>query len=168
MTSEGDPKPERKPEPSARPDDSGGGRGQRVLIGLGAGVVALGAAYGAGRYQGKLTTDAAEQRAAETESAKKRATSEFDAQRDRAIRLEARRRLHLAALAVDDRNFGVAEGHLAKASALLGRAKGEAALDQIASEIGSAKLPASDDLGATRKRVLDWVAAFDKAMPPAE
>jgi hypothetical protein len=131
-------------------------------------VAALGAAYGTGRYQGKLTTDAAEQRASDKEAEKKRATGEFDAQRDRAIRLEARRRLHLAVLAVEERNFGMAEGHLAKAKALLGRAKGDAALDGLANELGAAKLSATDDLGATRKKLLDWVTAFDTAMPLAE
>jgi len=153
------------PEQPREPSTSGGSRVKRWAIGFGALVASLAAAYGTGRYQGKLTTDAAEARATQRESEKQRATGEFDAQRDRAIRLEARRRLHLAVLAVDERNFGVAEGHLTKAGALLGRAKGDAALDRLASEITGTKLSATDDLGATRKRLLDWVSAFDTAMP---
>ncbi len=164
MTSPDEP----KPEPPAKPEEAESSTGRRVLIAVGAAVVALGAAYGTGRYQGKLTTDAAEKQASEREAEKKRATVEFDAQRDRAIRLEARRRLHLALLALEERNFGLAEGHLAKASALLGRAKGDAALERLAGEIGGTKLGATDDLGATRKKLLDWVQAFDAAMPLPE
>lgn len=151
-----------KPETPSQP------RGKSLAIGLGALIVALAASWGTGRYQGKLETEAAEKRAADRDTEKKRATTEFDAQRDRAIRLEARRRLHLASLAVEERNFGVAESHLAKASSLLGRAKGDAALDKLAGELAGAKLSATDDLGVTRAKVLAWVKAFDEAMPLPE
>ena len=142
----------------AAPASEGSGRGRAIGIGVAAVAVALGAAYGTGRYQGMLTTDAAE----------KRATGEFDAQRDRALRLEARRRLDLALRSVEERNFGVAEQHLAKAKVLIGRAKGDAALDKLAAEIGEGKLPATDDLASTRDKLRGYLVAFDTALPPAE
>jgi hypothetical protein len=152
----------------AAPASEGSGRGRAIGIGVAAVAVALGAAYGTGRYQGMLTTDAAEKRASEREIEKKRATGEFDAQRDRALRLEARRRLDLALRSVEERNFGVAEQHLAKAKVLIGRAKGDAALDKLAADIGEAKLPATDDLASTRDKLRGYLVAFDAALPPAE
>ncbi|MBI3204384.1 MAG: hypothetical protein HYZ29_22805 [Myxococcales bacterium] len=153
---------------TAAPASDGSGRGRAIGIGIAAAALALGGAYGTGRYQGMVTTDAAEKRAADREVEKKRATGEFDAQRDRAIRLEARRRLDLALRSVEERNFGVAEQHLAKAKALLARAKGDAALDKLAADIGEAKLPATDDLSAHRDKLRSHLLAFDAALPLAD
>lgn len=166
MTSPASTKPE--PEPTKAPEAQATPGGKRLLIGLCAVVVSVGSAYGIGRYQGKLATDAAKSREGERATEKQRATAQFDAQRDRAIRLEARRRLHLGQMAVEERNFGAAEKHLAKAADLLGRAKGEAALDELAVAIAATKLPATDDLGPPRQKVLELVKRFDAALPLAE
>lgn len=157
-----------KPSPANVRTGPAGSRARTISMGLAAVAVALGGAYGTGRYQGMVSTDAAKRRADEHEAEKKRVTGELDAQRERAIRLEARRRLDLALRSVEERNFGLAEGHLATARVLLGRAKGIAALDELAAGIGEAKLPATDDLATTRRKLLGYLDAFDGAVPPAE
>ncbi len=160
-----------KPEGSAGPEARAAGeasKGNRIVWGVGAVALAIGAAYGTGRYQGVVTTEAADQRAHTKDEERGRATREFDAQRDRAIRLEARRRLHLALLALEDRNFGTAETHVGKAKAFLERAKGDPGLDKLAQDLANTKLVATDDLGASRQKLLDLVKAFDAALPSPE
>ena len=156
-----------KPKAAAEAKPTGS-RARTISIGLAAAVVALGGAYGTGRYQGMLTTDAAKKLAADHDAEKKHATTELDAQRERATRLEARRRLDQALRSVDERNFGLAEGHLATARVLLGRAKGNDALDKLAADIGEAKLPATDDLATTRRKLLGYLETFDGAVPLAQ
>jgi hypothetical protein len=131
-------------------------------------ILAVMSAWGIGRVQGKRDADAANLLTEQQATARQRATGEFEAQRDRALRLEARRRLHLAALALDERNFGIAQGHLQKCATLLERAKGLEGLDQLGAEITKTKLVATDDLGEVRQKLVRWTQAFDQAMPPAE
>jgi F0F1-type ATP synthase membrane subunit c/vacuolar-type H+-ATPase subunit K len=153
---------------SPEPTPAATSRAKRMMVGAAVGIGALGVAYGAGRLQGKLATDAADRRTEEANQQRQRASGEFDAQRDRALRLEARRRLHLALIAVEDRNFGIAQSHLDKAATLLGRSRGNAKLDSLTGELEKDKLGATDDVGAIRQRLLGYVREFDEALPPAE
>src|SRR5262245_14459337 len=87
-------------------------RVKRALIILTVLVAALGATYLAARLQGGVEVKAAADRATAAEKAR-------DEARSKLLQLEARRRLHLALLALDQRNFGIAESHLGAASGLL-------------------------------------------------
>lgn len=145
-----------------------GSRAKRALAAVGAAVVALGAAYGTGRYQGHQKTQAAEQKQAETEKQKGVVTGEFDAQRDRAIRLEARRRLSMALSAVDEKNFGIAHEHLNKAAILLQRAKGISALDALAADLKTTNLAPGAQPNQSRDKVTALIRRFDEALPPPE
>ena len=131
-------------------------------------AVALGAAYGTGRYQGHQRTQAAEQKQAEMEKQKAVVTGEFDAQRDRAIRLEARRRLHMAQAAVDEKNFGIAHEHLNKAATLLQRAKGIPALDALAADLKTTNVAPGAQPNQSRDKVTALIRRFDEALPPPE
>jgi len=165
MTNAENPPDPPRPEPSTPAAGIGPKRAMWAALGL---VLAVTSAWGIGRLQGKRDADAAAQLTEQQITARQRATGEFEAQRDRSLRLEARRRLHLAAVAVDERNFGIAQSHLQKCATLLGRAKGIGQLDELAAEIAKTKLVASDDLGEVRQRLARWTQTFDQAMPPAE
>lgn len=154
--------------PPREASSSDGSRYKRLLAGVVGVIVTILASYGIGRFQGAQSTNAAEERTKAEAEARSRATQEFDAQRDRAIRLEARRRLHLASVAVEEKNFGIAREHLTKCATLLERSKGIAALDDLASRIRKQPLAASDDVAAARAELASFTRAFDQALPPAE
>jgi len=166
------PNPPRSPQAGAAADPkkkpATESRTQRTIAIVGGVLAGLATLYGVGRFQGHAETQAADQRTQEAEKQKERATSEFDAQRDRAIRLEARRRLHLALIALDDRNYGIAEGHVERAATLLERAKGLPALDALAADLRGVKLAPSGEPSASREKVFVLVKRFDDALPPAE
>jgi hypothetical protein len=158
--------PEATPKPAARTANPAE-RGRRIRIGVVVGVVVLVASYGVGRIQGKLASDAAEQRVEQSKAETARATTEFDAQRDRVLQLEARRRLELALLALGEQNFGIAKAHVAKAAVLLHRAAGNPGLDALAKQLDALKLD-SGDLARSRAELGRLIRAFDGALPPAE
>lgn len=154
--------------PKEKTDTSAGSPVKKALTMLAVAAVAVGAAYGTGRYQGHQSTQAAEQKRDDIEKQKAVVTGEFDAQRDRAIRLEARRRLHMAQTAVDEKNFGIAHEHLAKAAALLARAKGVPALDALAADLKTTNLAPGAQPNQSRDKVTALIRRFDEAQPPAE
>jgi hypothetical protein len=149
-------------------------RARRWGIIVGAGLATVGLAYGVGRLQSTFKMDelrATSERAIEGEQRQSsRLQAELTAERARVTRLEARRRLHLAVAALDDRNFGIAQVELKQAAALLAKAGVEAGteLQKLQSEIAAKKLLASDDVGAQRQHVLGWARRFDQLEPPTE
>jgi F0F1-type ATP synthase membrane subunit c/vacuolar-type H+-ATPase subunit K len=133
-------------------------RTKGLLIGIALGLVALLAAYGAGRLQGAQATNAAEDRA----EASSQVTTELQAT---LLRFEARRKLHLALLALDERNFGIAQQHVSEAGGLLTKSGPAGGVPSLAAELSGAKLVATEDLGAQRGRVIGWARKLDAALP---
>jgi|SoiMethySBSTD1v2_1073268.scaffolds.fasta_scaffold23567_3 uncharacterized protein HemX len=147
--------------PEVKPaTETGGGGFKRAAIVLAVMLAGVGIAYGYGRFQTSSKIEAAEQKATQAEQAR-------DAAEARALRLEARRRLHLALIQLEQRNFGIAEQHLTAAAALLGRGKPEGELEQLRANLAGAQLKASDDIAAQRAKIGAWVARFDELSPPA-
>jgi hypothetical protein len=147
--------------------------GKGIGIGVVVALAVAGAAYGAGRFQGKTQVDDAERRAAAAGSASASAVTNanvaVDIERGKVARLEARRRLHLALVALDDKNFGIAQDHLTAARGHLATAKGsDSEMTKIGSEIDQFKLAPADDLTEPKKKILEWCKRVDDAMPPTK
>jgi len=168
MSSKPNPPADTKKPADAEKPVAKGSRSQKTIAIVGGVLASLATSYGVGRFQGHSETQSAEQRTQEAQKQKERATGEFDAQRDRAIRLEARRRLHLALMALDDRNYGIAGGHVERAATMLERAKGLPALDALATDLRGTKLAPSGEPSASREKVTVLIRRFDEALPPAE
>lgn len=133
-----------------------------------AGLAALGAAYGAGRLQTSQKIDAAREETAGVTRAKQATEQTLTEERSKVHRLEARRQVHLALLALEKRNFGIAQEHLERAAKLLaGHVSGE--LESVRASLASFKLLATEDLEAQRGRLLEVTRRFDAALPaPAQ
>ncbi len=127
--------------------------GAAVLV-----VVALGA-WGIGRLQGMGPASEAREQA-------RVASEDLVRERTSVLKLEARRRLHLALLAIEERNFGIAEQELSAAAELLKQSAGDnAELGKLASEIAAQRVPASQDLAAPRSQVLGFARRLDQLLP---
>lgn len=138
---------------------------KRGAILAGVALAALGAAYGAGRLQTARAIDSAEAKAAEVSRAEKAALERVTAEQNTVKKLEARRRLHLALIALDQRNFGIAQEHLTEGARLLeGHTTGD--LEEIRASLASLKLVATEDLETQRSKILQLVRRFDDALPP--
>lgn len=144
------------------------------LIAAGSVLAALLLAYGIGRLQGAAQLDEVEakaERALETEQqASSKLQAELEAERSRASRLESRRRLHLALLALDERNFGTAQAQLAGAARLLEKSRLETGsdLDKLKAQLAGYKLVAGEDVGQQRDYLLGLTRRFDQLVTPAE
>jgi uncharacterized protein HemX len=159
--SAGNPEVKREAKPQAKPEvETGGGGFKRALIVIAVVLASVGAAYGFGRLQTSSKIDAAEQKAAQAEQTAAAAET-------RVLRLEARRRLHLALIQLEQRNFGIAEQHLTAAGALLEKTKPQGELEQLRANLAGARLKASDDIAVQRTKITAWIARFDELSPPA-
>jgi hypothetical protein len=150
------PTPTAPAKPPAR-----GGRAKRWLIALASGSAVLGAAYGTGRFQTSSRVDEAQAIA----SAK---AEQWTSEHASVLRLEARRKLHLALTALDSRNFGIGQEQLAAAATLLAATHPEGELDKLQKQIASYQLKASENVGAERDAINDWIKRFDEAVPAAK
>jgi hypothetical protein len=146
-----------------------GSRVGKVLTVLGLLLAALGVAYVAGRLHTASKIDQADARAVAALDERDRARKDVAAEQAAIQRLEARRRLHLALIAVEARNFGIAQGHLDAAAALVAQAGtgAPAGFEQLQRDLRATRLVATEDLGVQRQRILDWVRRFDELAPPA-
>jgi hypothetical protein len=147
--------------------------GKGIGIGVVVALAVAGAAYGAGRFQGKAQVEDADRRAALATSASASAMTNanvlVDIERGKVARLEARRRLHIALLALEDKNFGIAQEHLTAARGHLAAAKGgDNEMTKIGSEIEQFKVPTTEDLTEPKKKILEWCKRLDEAMPPTK
>jgi hypothetical protein len=141
----------------------------RFLAWSGVAVVVLGTAYATGRLQTASKISDAEERAGAANQARDRTSEDLRGERAEVLRLEARRRLHLALLALEDRNFGIAQAHVDAAAGLLaqGSSGAPAGIGDLQRELAAARLVATEDLGQQRQRLLDVVRRFDTLEPPA-
>lgn len=145
--------------------------GKQIAIGVSAAVVAIGVAWGIGRFQGNAKVEEAERRASAAASASASAVAASsvaaEVERGKVARLEARRRLHLAIIALEDRNFGIAQEHVAAAKAFLLAAKGgDPEVQKLATDLDAFKVVATEDVGDQRKAILAFCKRLDDAMPP--
>lgn len=134
-------------------------------------VSAAALAYGVGRFQGGGKIAEAEERASAAAAASASAVAGSrvvaDIERGKVARLEARRRLHLAMIALEDRNFGIAQEHVGAANAFLSSAKGaDPEVQKLATDLGAFKIVATEDVGDQRKALLSFCKRLDDAMPP--
>lgn len=143
-----------------------------AAIGVGVALVCAGAAYGVGRFQGAAKVEEADKRAAAAASASASAATAarvaVDVERGKVARLEARRRLHLALIAIEERNFGIAEEQLKAARKELASAPGgDNELAKLSTEVDGYKVVATDDIGEQRKKLLDWCKRLDATLGPS-
>lgn len=145
--------------PPSRPGDASSTKSQTTLrwaiLILGS-LIVLAMAYGTGLRQStsKLRNTNEQLRAARADVAG----------RDTAIRqLEARRQLHLALLALDQRNFGIAQSRLNAAAILLNNAgQGQTGgLADLAQRIRATRVVAAADFAGQREQVLESVQQLD-------
>ena len=138
-----------------------------TLVALGS----VGVAYGVGRLQGTVEVRRVEAKAAtdvkqEGEETNKLRT-ELASTRMKLLRLEARRELHKALLALDQRNFGIAQQHVELSGKLLDSSHpSDGELARLAKAIAGKKLIATEDLAAQRRELLAWANRFDELVAP--
>jgi len=135
-------------EPVSKTPASTGGF-KRTLIKLGILLVLLGGAYGFGRYQSV------------------QANSVLEQVRLQAQPLEARRQLHLALMALEDRNFGTAQKTLSLAGTMLAKGGPSEELAKLAEEIANYKFMAGEDISTDRQKLMAWTLRFDELLKPA-
>jgi len=139
-----------------------------AMIMAGAFVAAALAAYAVGRLQTASKIDAAEARAAEALQKASQAELALQSERQRVKLLEARQLLHLTLLALDERNFGIAQQRLSQVSALLASEIKNNPLAELAAPISQYQLRATEDLSQHREQLLQWTQRFDALLPPED
>ena len=157
-----------KPDAIAAKPAAPPSRTKRGLVYTGLALAALGGAYGGGRLQTQSDVDKAEERTRERAAAEAEQVKLREQATQKVRELEGRRQLSLALVALDERNFGTAQTHLAKAGSLFAESKGDAGLEELARNVASYKLVATDDVAAQRKLLSDWTRKFDTLRPPPQ
>jgi hypothetical protein len=140
---------------------------KRILLVVGLIAVAAATGYAAGRLQTADLIRQAESRYQELDRKRQTAQEELRSEQQKVQRLDARRHLHLAILAVEERNFGIAQNELELSNKLLsqsGPAQNDA-LAKVAAQMQGQKLIATEDLSVQRQKLLAWVRALDAALP---
>jgi hypothetical protein len=134
----------------------------------------LGLAFGAGAWHGSIKLD---QQKTHYETALENAQqeagklqAELSAERAKLGQLEARRRLHLALAALEQKNFGIAQTELERAAAFLDRSRPDAGtpVSKLQAQIKGYKIIASEDVSKEREMIQGWLRRFDELLPPAD
>lgn len=129
-------------------------------------VLALAVAYTVGRVQTASHITAAKHQVEQIGKSQKQTKSQLDSEKALVDQLEARRRLHMALLAMDQRNFGIADQDMNAAAKLLARSKPAGDLAKLQQQVAGFKLVATEDLAGQRQKILDMVHRFDQLVPP--
>jgi hypothetical protein len=142
-------------------------RFKRVLAGLGAFLASVSIAYAAGRVQTRTQIQDAESHAKDLDTKRLAGVQDLRVEHQKVQRLDARRHLHLSLLALDERNFGIAQSELAATGKLLSDSAPEpnSDLSKIATEVQKHKLVATEDLSVQRQKLVGWARAIDSALP---
>lgn len=142
-------------------------RTRRALI-LGTVLVgALGTAWSIGRLQGLSPLWEAQKLTQTAQSAQETVEKERLQEHQKVQLLEARRRLDLADIEVDRRNFGTAHDHLATAGKLLSKVDPlTPELSQFAERLRKTSLVAAENSAEAHRKLLDLTFEFDRLMPP--
>lgn len=138
-----------------------------VIAGLVA-LVAVAVAYGVGRMQMTPKVKGAQAAASSAAAGARSAQAQFSTEHAKVLELEARRRLDLALLALDDRNFGIAQDDLKAAASLLGRAHAtpDSDLGKLKAQIEKMNVTVTQDLSAERGQLVSLIKRFDQIVPP--
>lgn len=81
--------------------------------------------------------------------------------------LEARRRLDLTHVALEQRNFGIAEAHLRAAAQKLDAFAGDdGRLGQLAREIAETQIGVTEDMSVQKQKIRAFINRFDEIHPP--
>lgn len=138
-----------------------------VVAGLAA-LVAVAIAYGVGRMQVAPKLRQAEAAVSSATQAAKAAHAKAQAEHSRVLRLEARRRFDLALLALDDRNFGIAQTDLKAAAALIHKSAPSADSDlaKLEARVEKMNLTVTQDLASERNQLVELIRRFDQIVPP--
>lgn len=151
-----------KPSAQAKPASTGtAGKGtvtrtsavRKWLIVVGVALLAVGIAYGAGFIVGASGKAELEERA-ETASRQARL-------------LEARRRLDLAHLALENQNFGIAEAHVRASAQKLADATDDGPMAELAREVAETRIGVTSDIAAQQDHVRGLIDRFDELHPPS-
>lgn len=134
-------------------------RGQRVkrwLISFAVGVLVGAVLFGLGWWQGRQEVDRLSRRVDAMQI-------ELDKSRSRAGIMEARASLYRAAIDLDQRNFGTANGHLQAAVSALGSVTDTtiAGLRELRQNVASTDLTVAADLETQRNQVLQYAQRLD-------
>ena len=152
-----------KPPVAPPATDQPGKRAAILIIGA---LVLVGMAYGSGLRTSTKRLAEAKQELLRVQTQADAARSDV-ARRDTTIRqLEARRQLHLALIALDERNFGTAQGNLNASAILLGNAGGDDEMAALTKQIRGTNLVAAADFSGERQQVLEFARRLDAAIPP--
>lgn len=159
--------PENPPQPTVneREPSSWSRKLKRLAFVVIGAIVGLGAAYGFGWWQASRLIDQERGEKERAVQAKAMLEQKLSSERDALQRLESRRQLHLSLLALDQRNFGIAQEHIEKAVRLLaGRSSGD--LEALRASLAELRLLATEDLADQRVRLIEVIRRFDRAVPP--
>jgi hypothetical protein len=81
-------------------------------------------------------------------------------------KLEARRQLHLAIVALEERNFGTAQARLQTAGGLLVDGSLDAGWNELGQQVKGYKLLAGEDLAKERQALTEFVSRADAFIAP--
>lgn len=129
-------------------------------------LVTGGVAYGVGRMQGAGAIEKAREETAGAQKAVEAAQAQVEAGKTLNRQLEARRQLHRALIALDQRNFGIAQNYLSATSILLGNVGGD--LAALGQDLRKVNLVATSDLAVQRNQIIGFVERMDAALPSWE
>ncbi|MBN1608328.1 MAG: hypothetical protein JW940_16985 [Polyangiaceae bacterium] len=147
-------------------------RRKSLVIAFLVSVACIAVAYGVGRLQGAVHISDLEAKAAEatkqSESKARTLQTDLAASRQKLLQLEASRQLYLSLVALDQRNFGIAQEHIQKSSKFLVRSGPPAggALAQLAKAMLESNLVATENISTQRDQVLRWATALVALVPP--
>ncbi len=158
------------PAPEAKPPSPAKKKAQRFLILTALAVLALAVAYTVGRVQTASHVTEAQHKVEQIDKSQKHTQSRLDSETALVDQLEARRRLHMTLLALDQRNFGIASEHMHAAAKLLAKSNPPpgSALAKLEQQVSGFKLVATEDLAGQRQKILDMIHTFDQLVPPAK
>ena len=156
--------------PTAQPNKPAS-KGKNILIFAGVAVLAIVIAYAAGRMQTSFKIDAAEQAANEKVEKQTKRADELAAKladsEAKVAKLEARRHLSLTLMAMDNRNFGIAQKHLEAAAKVLKQPETKAGkLGELSAQIAKTRLVATENMAKQREKITGWMEQIDDAVPP--
>jgi hypothetical protein len=147
---------ETEPASSTGPARSRGARVKRWLISFAVGVLAGAVLFGIGWWQGRQEVSRLNQRITEMQT-------ELGHARNRASIMEARASLYRAAIDLDQRNFGTANGHLRAAAHALGAVTDTTitGLRELGQAVAATDLTVAADLEAQRNQVIQYAQRLD-------
>jgi len=129
-------------------------------------ILAAGAAYVTGRLQTSALIDTAEKQAQVAEQKVETQRGEAAQLNQLLLRYEARRRLHLVLIALEERNFGIAKEHLQAAADFLQKSAPVPASEvaKLQDVMAKYQLVAREDLSTERGVVQGWSKRLDQEL----